>query len=73
MKYQLAGLQRVSFKDYGRIEEAVRRLLNTPDLPAPLPQAGRRHLLAMMFTDIKGYSLMMNTDEQIAMKILEVS
>jgi adenylate cyclase len=71
VKYQLSGLQRVSFKEYGRIEEAVRRFLNASQLPAPSPHEGRRHLLATMFTDIKGYSLMMNTDEQLAMKVLK--
>ena len=32
VKYQLAGIQRVPYKDFERIEEAVRRLLGEPKL-----------------------------------------
>ena len=70
VKYHLAGLQRVSHNDYPRIEEAVRRFLGTQEISSHTPAEVRRHLLAVMFSDIQGYSLMMNADEQRAMKIL---
>ena len=70
VKLQLAGLQQVSFHEFERIELAVRRLMSGGKKSTQSPADSHRHLLAVMFTDIQGFSLIMNTDESLGMETL---
>ena len=71
VEYQLAGLQRVGYREHDRIEKAIRSFLGLEQISPAQPEEMHRRLLAIMFTDIEGYSKIMNTDERLAMKILK--
>lgn len=70
VKYQLAGLHHVEYNAFDRIESALSEFLQGTQPTTSIEPYRHRHLLAIMFTDIEGYSKIMNTDEARAMEIL---
>ena len=60
----------MSFDQTAIIQDAIVRLLHEQLHPNSEISERHRHLLAIVFTDIKGYSQIMNTNEELALKIL---